>query len=103
MYRSSTSPAEMMANTNPDQAQAGMKAWMEWAGKAGDAIVDLGSPVSSVGTVGKAASGQQIGGFSILEADSKQALTKLLDGHPHFHTPGDNSIEMLEFQPIPGS
>ena len=103
LYRSSTSPADQMAKTTPEQAQAGMDAWMQWASKAGKAIVDLGSPLSSVATVGKADPGQHIGGFSVLQADSKEALTALLDGHPHFHAPGDNSIEVLEYLPIPGS
>jgi hypothetical protein len=92
-----------MANATPEEAQAGMNAWMQWAGKAGKAIVDLGSPLSSVATVGQAGAANHIGGFSVLEADSKDALTPLLDGHPHFLTPGDNSIEILEFLPIPGS
>jgi len=26
----------------------------------------------------------------------------MLDGHPHFMSPGDNSIEILEFLPVPG-
>jgi hypothetical protein len=103
LYRSSTSPAEQVTNASPEQAQAGMEAWMQWAGKADKAIVDLGSPLASVGTVGEPGAGQHIGGFSVLEADSKDALTNLLDGHPHFHSPGQNSIEVLEFLPIPGS
>ena len=103
LYRSSTSPDEMVAASDPASAQAGMEAWMTWAGKAGSAIVDLGSPLSLVETVGgNASGGPHIGGFSILEAESKGALTKLLDGHPHFMTPGDNTIEVLEFLPIPG-
>ena len=44
-----------------------------------------------------------IAGFSILEAGSKNAVTKLLKDHPHFHTPGPTAIEVLEFQAIPGS
>jgi hypothetical protein len=56
-----------------------------------------------VATVGKGDSNLPIGGFSIMEADSKDAVTKLLDDHPHFHTPGPTAIEVLEFQPIPGS
>ena len=103
LYRSSASPTAQMANASPEEAQAGMEAWMQWAGKADKAIVDLGSPLSSVGTVGQADAGQYIGGFSVLEADSKEALVNLLDGHPHFHSPGENSIQMLEFLPIPGT
>jgi len=103
LYRSSTPPRDQMANLSPEQAKAGMEAWMTWAGKAGSAIVDLGAPVQSVGSVGKGgSSGQQVCGFSILEADSKGAIEKMLDGHPHFMSPGDNSIEILEFLPVPG-
>jgi hypothetical protein len=103
LYRSSTPPSEQMSNMSPEQAQAGMEAWMTWAGKAGSAIVDLGSPLQSVGSVGKGgSSGQPIGGFSILEADSRDAVEKVLDGHPHFMSPGDTSIEILEFLPVPG-
>ena len=39
LYLSSTSAREQMANATPEQAQAGMDAWVQWAGKAGDAIV----------------------------------------------------------------
>src|SRR5437868_2670644 len=104
LYRSATSPDEQMGSASPEEAQAGMQAWMDWAGKAGSSLVDLGSPLSSVATVGKGdAASQHIGGFSILEADSKDAVTKLLDGHPHFMMPADATIEVLEFLPIPGA
>ena len=103
LYRSSTPASEQMSNVTPEQSQAVMEGWMTWAGKAGSALVDLGSPLQSVGSVGKGGSGgQPIGGFSILEADSVDALKKVLDGHPHFMSPGDNSIEILEFLPVPG-
>jgi hypothetical protein len=103
LYRASAGATEQMANMSPEQAQAGMEMWMKWAGQAGDHLVDLGSPLASVATVGKATSGgQAIGGFSILEADSVDDATALLKDHPHFHTPGDTSIEVLEFLPVPG-
>jgi hypothetical protein len=44
-----------------------------------------------------------IAGFSVLEAGSVDAVTKLLDGHPHFHSPGDTAIDVLELLPLPGS
>jgi len=104
LYRASASAQEQMANTTPEQAQAGMELWMTWAGKAGSALVDLGAPLASVATVGDGeAKDEPIAGFSVLEADSTEAVTELLDGHPHFHTPGATAIEVLEFQPIPGS
>ena len=104
LYRASADAQAQMANTPPEQAQAGMEAWMQWAGKAGNALVDLGAPLASVATIGS--NGEKdlpIAGFSILEADSKDAVTKLLADHPHSHMPGPTAIEVLEFQPIPGS
>ena len=101
LYRASMSAQEQMASGPPEEAQAGMELWMQWAGKAGTAIVDMGSPLQSVSTVGKAGL-PTIGGFSILEADNRDALQGLLDDHPHFHSPGDTGIEVLEFLPIPG-
>ena len=101
LYRSKVSASEQMGAT-PEETQAGMELWMQWAGKAGSAIVDLGSPLNPVGTLGGKAEGAGIGGFSVLEADSTDAVMKVLDGHPHFQSPGDPSIEVLEFLPIPG-
>lgn len=43
LYCSSTSAQEQMANATSEQMQAGMQEWMNWAGKAGSAVVDLGS------------------------------------------------------------
>jgi hypothetical protein len=103
LYRSPVSADEQMAGSTPEDAQAGMEAWMTWAGKAGSAIVDLGSPLSSVADVGsKPDNGNFIGGFSVLQAESAAAVEKLLDGHPHLQMPGDASIQVLEYLPIPG-
>jgi hypothetical protein len=70
-------------------------------------MADMGSPLGGVATVtasGSTAdvSSPLIGGFSVLEADSVDAAKKLLDDHPHFHAPGNPSIEVLEFLPLPG-
>jgi hypothetical protein len=103
LYRAPVGAFEQMANTTPEQAQAGMELWMTWAGKAGDHLVDLGSPLASVSTVGKASSGgSAIGGFSILQADTVEDVNTLLKDHPHFHASPDASIEVLEFLPVPG-
>jgi hypothetical protein len=98
LYRSTVTAAEQMSGSTPEQAQAGMDAWTTWAQKAGDAIVDLGSPLSVVDADGDA--GDPIGGFSILQADSAAALRAVLDGHPH--TAMGGTIETLEFLPVPG-
>ena len=104
MYRAPMSAMEQMSGATPEQAQAGMDAWMAWAGKAGDAIVDLGAPLAAAGHIGadaQAGEAAQITGFSVLQAESADAVTAVLDGHPHLQMPGA-AIEILEFLAIPG-
>jgi hypothetical protein len=98
LYRSSTTAADQMANSTPEQAQAGMDAWTAWAGRAGTAVVDLGSPTQVVEAGGD--SGDPIGGYSILQAESAEALAKVLDGHPHAAMGG--TIQTLELLTMPG-
>jgi len=105
LYQSTVSASEQMKNATPQQAKAGMDAWMAWARRAGSGIVDMGSPVASAGRVSGSAQvgagNSQVGGFSILQAASKEAALDLLKNHPHFVAPGA-SIEVFEFLPMPG-
>lgn len=92
LYRSTEDAAARLAHATPQEQQAGMQAWMEWFGKAGSAVVDGGAPLSGGdGT---------LGGYSILQADSPEALNSILDGHPH--TTHGGTIETYEFLPMPG-
>ncbi|MFJ3956875.1 YciI family protein [Arthrobacter sp. NPDC090010] len=91
LYRAGVSAREQMANTTPEQAKAGMDQWMAWFAKAGDAIIDGGSPVA-----GEDAS---IGGYSVLQAEDRAALDAVLEGHPHLQI---GTIEVLEFLQMPG-
>ena len=98
LYRAKTTAEEQMAQGSPEQAQASMDAWTAWASKAGDAVVDLGSPLAIVEAGGD--QGDPVGGYSILQADSREAVAAVLDGHPHAEWGG--TIEILEFLPMPG-
>jgi hypothetical protein len=98
LYRAKITAAEQMNQSDPEQAQAGMQAWMDWAQKAGDAVVDLGSPLGVVDAGGD--EGDPIGGYSILQAQSAAALAAVLDGHPHLAWGG--TIESLEMLSMPG-
>jgi YCII-related domain len=106
LYQSTVPASEQMRRSTPEQAKAGMDAWMSWARRAGSGIVDMGSPVAAAarlsGPTQVGAGNSQVGGFSILQAESKDALLKLLENHPHFMAPGA-SIEVLEFLPMPGT
>jgi hypothetical protein len=104
LYKSTTSAKEQMANATPEEAKAGMDAWMAWSAEAGNAIVDLGAPLQARSEVhsGSAVDNfSKASGYSILQADSVGDLTALLRKHPHLQMPG-SSIEILEMLSMPG-
>ena len=106
LYRSSISARDQMANATPEQAKAGMDAWMAWAKKNGRTIVDLGSPLGGAQRLkgDKTERGDDtIGGFSIVQGESMESVTKSLRDHPHTHMPGNSSIEVIEFLAMPGA
>ena len=102
IYTSPVSAREQMANVTPEQAQAGMELWTAWAGRAGDAIVDLGAPLGDAAIVGDGDAYGDLAGYSILEASSREAVMELLRDHPHFHTP-DGQVEVHEMLSVPGT
>jgi len=95
LYKADQSAQQQMASATPEEAQAGMAAWMEWQQRAGEAIVDMGSPVAPA----SGSADPSIGGYSIVEADSPEALDKVLDGHPHLQI---GTIETHQFLDLPG-
>jgi len=101
LYRAPASAREQMESSTPEQRQAGMELWQAWAGKAGSSIVDLGAPLGDGAIVGDGEAYNDIAGFSILDADSRQAVIGLLRDHPHFHTPS-GQIEIHEMLRAPG-
>jgi hypothetical protein len=105
LHQAPTSAMEQMAKASPKQAKAGMDAWMAWAKQAGSAIVDLGKPLGNATAIAKGSvtrGASRIVGYSILQADSMEAVMKLLQAHPHLHPPGFG-IEVLEAIPMPAT
>ena len=105
LYKAPTSSFEQMMKATPEQQKAGMEAWMTWSKKAAASIVDMGAPLGKslrVTTSGASPTTNDLGGFSILQAESKEALAETLKGHPHFMTP-DGTIEIVEVMPLPGT
>jgi hypothetical protein len=64
-----------MAKATPEQAKAGIDAWMSWAKKAQGSIVDLGAPLGNGQTLGQAPrkDNSTVVGHSILQSTSKEA------------------------------
>lgn len=94
---------KMMRNVTPEQQQQGMDAWEKWGKQAKKSIVDMGAPLGKALRVeqsGQEAVRNDLGGYSIMQADSKEQLAKELSGHPHFMMP-DGFIEVTEIMPMP--
>ena len=104
LYKAPASAFEQMKNATPEQQKAGMEGWMSWGKKAAGSIVDMGAPLGKslrVTPDSASPSDNDYGGYSILQAESKEALAETLKGHPHFMMPG-GSIEVVEVMPMPG-
>jgi hypothetical protein len=104
LYKAPASAFEQMMKATPEQQKAGMDAWMAWSQRAAASIVDLGAPLGKslrVAKSGASPTTNDLGGYSILQAESKEALAETLKEHPHFMTP-DGTIEIVEIMPMPG-
>jgi hypothetical protein len=105
LYKASAAAFQQAMKSTPEQQKAGMAAWMAWGQKAGSSIVDMGAPLGkslNVTPKGASPSTNDLGGYSILQAESKEALAATLKGHPHFTMP-ESSIEIVELMPMPGT
>jgi len=104
LYESSVPAEEQIRKAPPEQAKSGMELWMKWMKKAGNAIVDGGSPLGNAvvvkGSAG-ASGATRVSGYSILQANSRQEAEKLFEDHPHFKAPGA-VIDILELLSMPG-
>jgi hypothetical protein len=105
LYRASQSGFEQMMKATPEQQQAGMAAWMAWGQKAASSIVDMGAPLGKAVKIAQGgdvvASPNDLGGYSIMQSESKEALAAMLREHPHFMTP-EGWIEVVDIMSIPG-
>ena len=88
-----------------EKEKAGMAAWMKWATDHKADIVNMGAPLGATKVVSKAGvtdTRNEMGAWTVVQAESADAAAKLFTGHPHFeHFPGDR-IEVMECLPIPG-
>src|SRR5262245_7341206 len=105
LYKASAAAFAEVMKATPEQAKAGMDAWMAWANKAASSIVDMGAPLGkSMRVTPKGASPvvNDLGGYSVMQAESKEALAETMKGHPHFMM-ADSSIEIVELMAMPGT
>jgi len=106
LYKASAAEFAAAMKSTPERAKAGMDAWTAWVGKAASSIVDMGAPLGKAMRVTPAGASpvvNDLGGYSILQGESKEALAETLKGHPHFMMGPNASIEIVDVIPMPGS
>jgi len=95
---------KMMKNSTPEQRKKGMDAWMKWMNANRASIVEGGAPLGKTKRVdshGASNTKNEVGGYSVVQAESHDAATKLFGkDHPHLQMPGA-WIEIMEIMPIP--
>jgi hypothetical protein len=96
---------KMMKNSTPEQQKKGMEAWMKWMGDHKASLVDGGAPLGKskrVDAKGASDTTNELGGYSIVQADSAEAATKIFGkDHPHLQMPSAR-IDIVEIMPVPG-
>ncbi len=105
LYKAPPSSFEQMMKATEEQQKAGMDAWMTWGDRAAASLIDMGAPLGKglrVTPGGSSMVANDLGGYSIMQAESNEALAASLKGHPHFMTP-DGTIEVVEIMPMPGT
>ncbi len=104
LYKAPTEAFQAMKNSTPEQQKAGMAAWMTWSKQAASSMVDMGGPLGKSLRVTKGGAvtpvANELGGYSIMQAESKEALAATMKEHPHFMMP-EGSIEIVELMPLP--
>jgi len=96
---------KMMKESTPEQQKTGMDAWMRWMNVHKAAIVDGGAPLGKTKRVdasGAADVKNEMGGYSIVQAESHEAATRMFDkDFPHLKMRGA-WIDVVEIMQIPG-
>jgi hypothetical protein len=97
-------PATRMEDFTPEQSAEQMKAWGDWMGRVGPALVDGGAPFgprTSVGDDGSSPAVSDQNGYTIVEAGSIDGARALTDGHPFLaEGKGRYAIEIFELTPM---
>ena len=91
-----------MMTENPDIGKKGMEEWGMWMKNHLADFADAGFPTgknSEVSVSGAVEKSNDIGGYSILQAESKEAAAAMLKDNPHLKMPGA-TIDLAELMPM---
>ena len=96
---------KLPAKVRHEREAAGIQAWHEWVETHKKSIIYMGAPLGTTKRVdrkGVSNTSNELGAFTVVQADSHAAAAKLFKGHPHFTIFPGESVEIMECLKIPG-
>jgi len=104
LYMASRADFEkVMRESTPEQQRQGMKEWAKWMEKHRPEIVEMGAPLGKTKKVTKGGvenSRNEVGGYTIVQANSHDEAAKIFADSAHFGMPG-SWIEVMEIVEMP--
>jgi hypothetical protein len=91
-----------MTNITPEQQDASMQEWVEWMKNKGG-VVDMGAALGKTKRVAPneiSDTRNEIGGYSILEAETHEEAAQKMQDSPHFKMMPGGWIEVMEIMPM---
>ncbi len=86
------------------QEKAGMEAWGKWVVANEKSIVDQGAPLGKtkrISAQGIADTRNEIGAYTVVQAETHAAAAKLFENHPHFMIFPGHAVDVMECMPMP--
>lgn len=100
IYNTPVEAQVQMSNATPEEKMEGMKPWLAWNERVGGDMVDFGAPTAGAqvlkGQNNWKASPSETSGYSIVQAESLEALKSHFQDHPHTSWSNETSIEIHE-------
>jgi len=94
---------QMMTSMSPEEQKKDVQNWLDWMEKHSQSFVDKGSPAGKntrVTAEGTQDSSNDVMGYSIMQAASKEELLPIIQESPHLLLPG-TYIEVMKRLEMP--
>ena len=91
--------ADMMKNMTPEMREEGMKEWGTWMEAHKSDMADMGGGLGKnmrITKDGSSAQSNDVGGYSIIQAESIEEVTAMLADNPTFKDMPESYIEVME-------
>ena len=91
-----------MMTENPDMGKAGMEEWKVWMQNHMKDMADMGAPLgknTEMSAGGAMEKSNDLGGYSIIQAETMEDVKKILADNPHFKMSGA-TMDIAELMPM---